>query len=316
VLSMASLDFSLQFLVGGDLRPWLGLVLRGGFGSALRSLSCGLKDATCKSCLLAARCAYGYLFETPVPFDDHSQRIWHPPHPFVWKPPLLDQVAASQSVSLGLTLVGKALDYYPYFILSLEQLACGGLGRDRIRFELTGVRCLKTGADLNKDRGLPESSIFTINPLLDDDNYSGDFSRFKIIMKTPLRLKKSGQRLFHFDFDSFVGSIVRRIELLAEWHCNQDLFLRFSHILESASSVKVISDDSHFHDWFRFNKRQNQVMPVGGTLGEVILEGDYGIFSGLFNAARYLGAGNQTSFGLGQVEFTVLDDEFQCNPGT
>jgi CRISPR-associated endoribonuclease Cas6 len=219
---------------------------------------------------------------------------------------LIDTAVKGQTVPLGLTLVGRALDYYPYFVLSLEQLGRRGLGRDRIHFTVSRIQCLRTRVVLTRDRCLPEASVFTINPLGKPDNTS-KITRFKIIMKTPLRLRKNGQRLFHFDFESFVRAVVRRIELMAKWHCELDLFFRFSHILESAACVHLISDDSRFHDWLKFSRRQNQVIPVGGTLGEVTLEGDYATFEGIFNAAYYLGAGNQTSFGLGQVEFAVAD---------
>jgi len=219
---------------------------------------------------------------------------------------LVDAVVKGQTVPLRLTLVGRALDYYPYFVLSLEQLAQRGLGRDRIRFALSKIQCLRTGLVLTRDRGLPEASVFSINPL-EKLHETSDITSFKIIMKTPLRLRKNGQRLFHFDFESFVGAVVRRIELMAKWHCELDLFFRFSHILESARGVHLISDESRFHDWLKFSKRQNQVMPVGGTIGEVTVEGNYGTFEGIFNAAHYLGAGNQTSFGLGQVEFAAAD---------
>jgi len=302
-MRIAALEFRLQFQQGGDLRPWFGPVLRGGFGAILRSLSCGLRERSCPSCVLAPRCAYGYLFETPMLSEIEPGTVFHAPHPFYWKPPLLDEIKDPETVSLGLTLVGHALEYYPYFVLGLQQLGERGLGKDRLPFKILSIECKRTGSLLPSDRLLPEQSIFTLDPLQQCSASEDQTSKFRIIMKTPLRLRSKGQRLFHFNFYSLVSSVVRRVELLGKWHCDVDLLRRFTHLIELAPKVQLISDNSYFYDWTRYNKRQDQTMPIGGSLGEVTLEGQFGLFSGLFAAAEYIGAGNQTSFGLGQVKF-------------
>jgi hypothetical protein len=84
----------------------------------------------CDRCILRSKCAYPYIFETPVP--DGSRRmasLEHAPHPFVIEPPLDErtQYGIGDPLSFGLLLVGRAIDYLPYFIFAFEHLGerCG-----------------------------------------------------------------------------------------------------------------------------------------------------------------------------------------------
>ncbi len=306
MLRIAALEMSIAFDADGAMLPWLGTALRGGLGAALKSLSCTLKDAACGSCPLARTCAYGYLFDTPVPAGTPDAKIPNAPHPFVLKPPLIEAVEAGAQVDFGLVLVGRAIEYLPYFVLALEELGRRGLGRDRAPFRLVSVKCAETGEQLELDRISAKDTCFVLNPLEERGSPPEENARFRIVLKTPVRLKSKNQQSFRFDFGTFLLGIVRRIELLGTWHCGVDLFKRFSHLVESGKEVALVEDRTYFHDWMRFSKRQGALMPVGGIMGEAVLCGDYGSYSGLFRAAGYVGVGKQTSFGLGQVEFDKL----------
>jgi CRISPR/Cas system endoribonuclease Cas6 (RAMP superfamily) len=305
MLRIATLSFKLKFQKDGHLYPWLGSVFRSAFGAVLRSLSCGLKDGTCSSCILAASCAYGYLFDSPVPSDLATEQGSHKPHPFVFKPPLLESVETGQSIDLGLTLVGKALDYLPYIVLSVRELGRRGLGRHQVRFNVLDLVCTRTGHEIDLDRPSTSGIAFDL-PLPSNPCKSGNSQSFKILFKTPLRLKFRNQRMFRFGFRPFVFAAIRRVELLTLWHCGHDVFGGYNHLLAESENAKLLSDRTYFHDWMRFSRTQGQRIPVGGILGQVELEGDYKVFSELFEAARFLGVGNQTSFGLGQVDFRQI----------
>jgi CRISPR-associated endoribonuclease Cas6 len=80
-----------------SLPPFLGSTLRGAFGHALKEAVCVMSHRDCERCLLADRCVYPYLFETPAPSDVHQLRGQkQAPHPFILAPPFLsgpDRVA-------------------------------------------------------------------------------------------------------------------------------------------------------------------------------------------------------------------------------
>ena len=49
--------------------PYKGSTLRGGFGSVFKETVCVVEHRDCSRCLLRTRCAFPYVFDTPVPED-------------------------------------------------------------------------------------------------------------------------------------------------------------------------------------------------------------------------------------------------------
>ena len=60
------------------------------------------------------------------------------PHPFILEPAPDNQRTCEEGedISFGLTLVGRAIDYLPYFIYALDELGRIGIGKGRGKYEL------------------------------------------------------------------------------------------------------------------------------------------------------------------------------------
>ena len=87
-LEIARFELRLAARQSAVLPAFLGSTLRGAFGHALKQAVCVMEHRDCDRCLVADRCPYPYLFETPVPSNvpqltGHS----HAPHPFILLPP-------------------------------------------------------------------------------------------------------------------------------------------------------------------------------------------------------------------------------------
>jgi len=107
------------------LKGYLGSVLRGTFGARLRWISCPSRMAPCVGCEWRTRCAYAYVFETPVPDGAERLRTHQDiPRPFVIEapPPGVLRLVAGDELSLGLVLLGRAVDYLPHFILAFREI--------------------------------------------------------------------------------------------------------------------------------------------------------------------------------------------------
>ncbi|HXQ23466.1 MAG TPA: hypothetical protein VN812_17445, partial [Candidatus Acidoferrales bacterium] len=132
-LRFARFRFRLRAQTALYLPPYKGSTLRGGFGLAFKDAVCVVSHRDCDRCLLRSKCAYPYIFETPVPEDSRRMAsVEHAPHPFVIQPPLDDhtQYAIGDQLEFGLVLIGRAIDYLPYFIFAFEHLGSGrGIGR-------------------------------------------------------------------------------------------------------------------------------------------------------------------------------------------
>ena len=119
------------------LPSYAGSTFRGGFGHAFKKTACALRHQTCDACLLREKCVYSYVFETPPPADTLIMRKYpRAPHPFVLEPPENGgtEYQPGERLHVGLILVGKAIDYFPYFIYGFEVLGEMGVGRGKGRF--------------------------------------------------------------------------------------------------------------------------------------------------------------------------------------
>jgi len=122
-----------------------GNSLRGGFGAAFRKLVCVDMHWECADCSLRYTCPYTKVFNPFIPPDapqfSGNQNI---PRPFVFKPPLSQQTvyAPGEPLVFDLVVVGQAVDYLPYFIVSFRELGAMGFGLNRVRVRLDRVESI------------------------------------------------------------------------------------------------------------------------------------------------------------------------------
>ena len=126
------------------LPTFKGSTLRGGFGYAFKRVVCAIKNKECPDCLLKEKCIYSYVFETPPPSDTKIMRKYiAAPHPFILEPPPEKRrgYKTGDEISFGLILIGKAIDYLPYFVYAFDELGRIGIGKGRAKYELKTVKC-------------------------------------------------------------------------------------------------------------------------------------------------------------------------------
>ena len=131
------------------LPPYKGATLRGGFGNAFKKVVCALKVKECSDCILKEQCVYSYVFETPPPNGAIVMRKYRAvPHPFIIEPPPEKRMGykPGDELTFGLTLIGKAIDYLPYFIYTFDELGNIGIGKGRGKYTLKTVWQKKTNS--------------------------------------------------------------------------------------------------------------------------------------------------------------------------
>jgi|YelNatPaOPRAMG01_1025707.scaffolds.fasta_scaffold21274_3 hypothetical protein len=122
-----------------------GNMLRGGFGHVFRRLCCVPQCPEAKRCVLGTLCPYKAIFEPSPPADaDRLSKNQDIPRPFIFRPPQTRRTrfAPGERFAFGLVLVGRALDYLPYFVLAFRELSREGLGLNRARCILERVEQL------------------------------------------------------------------------------------------------------------------------------------------------------------------------------
>jgi hypothetical protein len=87
-ISFASFHFHLRATTELNLPPYKGSTLRGAFGTVFKDTVCVVEHRDCDRCILKLKCAYPYIFDTPIPEGSERMRKYErAPHPFVIDPP-------------------------------------------------------------------------------------------------------------------------------------------------------------------------------------------------------------------------------------
>jgi hypothetical protein len=301
------------------LPPYKGSVLRGGFGHVFRKVACIARGSECPSCVLKGACPYAYIFETPPPSDSLILRKYpHAPHPFVMEPPL-DAATIYEpgaSFTFGLVLIGKGIDYLPYFIYAFEELGRLGLGRDRARCSLTEV-CGESASPGEKTwqaiyRG--DQKVLTNGFLVCtgrdafDDHVHGHDQPHEVTLHllTPMRLRFDEALANHLDFHVLTRNLLRRLSALSYFHCGRQLDLDFKGLIARAQEVKVEKAELRWVDWTRYSNRQKTKIKMGGLIGQVTYSGPLGEFLPFLRLGELVHLGKGTVFGLGKYMLTLI----------
>ena len=128
-LTFAIFRFYCQALVPLFLPTYKGSALRGGFGNVFKQVVCIEKNQDCLRCMLRAKCSYSFIFETP-PLGETGKNTNYFPHPFIIEPPLTPQqnYQPDEEFAFNLLLIGRAIEYLPYFVYTFDELGRKGLG--------------------------------------------------------------------------------------------------------------------------------------------------------------------------------------------
>ena len=137
-----------------DLPSYLGSTLRGAFGHAFRAIAC---PAVHGDCPVPTQCPYHLIFETSPPPGSEALRTHEEiPRPFVIAPavqhqyqtgePHRQQFRPGDEVSFELVLIGRAQEFFPYFVVALREV--DQIGRGRRAVELQRIEALPSAPPL------------------------------------------------------------------------------------------------------------------------------------------------------------------------
>lgn len=314
--TFAKFRFTIRAMEETSLPVYKGAVFRGGFGYAFKKIVCIQRTKKeCSECLLHRRCVYSYIFETAPPEDTKVLRLYRAiPHPFVIEPPLDDTRVIKQGdrLSFNLILIGKAVDYLPYFILTFTELGKQGIGRDRGKFILEKVECLDVTGEGNTIYNSEKEVLQNDYPLLEASRLNHaenlsvrkadkeDNSQVELRFLTPLRVRFDGRITHNIEFHVIFRNLLRRVSSLLYFHCGRELECDYKAYIEEAEKIKTVSNRLQWFDWERYSTRQKQKMTLGGVLGTAKYEGNLKPFLPFLKLGEYIHVGKGTSFGLGK----------------
>ncbi len=320
---------------GLSLPPYKGSTLRGGFGRVFRRIACSMRQDECRGCLLKSNCPYAYIFETaPPPGAEALSNYENIPRPFVLEPPLENKTVyrPGETLTFGLLLIGRAIDYLPYFIVVLRELGETGIGKGRKKYRLKEISAVNPIQEERATVYREEESLLRNVDLLvrgrdiaDLVNIFGSGSsavdshpggpvldavdapkQLAVDFLTMTRIKYEDNFTGKIEFHMLIRSLLRRLSSLAYFHHGEELALDFTGLIEHANEVKLIEDQMHWVDWERYSSRQDGKVKMGGVVGRAAYEGDLTEFVPLLRLGELVHVGKGAVFGMGKYKIILF----------
>lgn len=300
-----------------------GSLLRGAFGHALRRTVCIMPPKQlCETCMIRTQCAYPHLFETFIEKDPPRflRGLNTAPRPYVLEPfDTQQQFKQNETLRFDNILLGQAIDFFPYVIYAVSQMAEGGLGRNRHPFALESVQWQngpesEDGWQILYD-GASQQILETPEPIAVDATPKTEISNSKsqlpkscrLAFLTPARLKFNNTFRLDFSFRHLVFKMIRRVLETAHFHVPEaQIDWEFHDLLVAADEVHITHRDLHWLDWQRRSNRQQTTMKMGGFTGEITLEGTLAPFLNLLRTCEALHIGKGVVFGNGKIEISEV----------
>ena len=270
-----------------------GNMLRGGFGHAFRRLCCIPQCTDARTCPLADSCPYKAVFEpSPPPGADRLSKNQDIPRPFVFRAPqsLQTRYEKGKRFEFGLVLIGRALEFLPYFVLSFRELATEGLGLNRAQCTLEQVEQIGTCATGNGNGNGKAELIYSADDqvfrssqslgaddwikarLRDFSGVSGNAStqRLTVHFLTPTLLRADGEVIRRPEFHHVFKRVRDRINALSTFFGNGPVDVDFRALGKQAERVRTVSSKIEWAERFRTSSKTHQRHELSGFVGKCI----------------------------------------------
>jgi len=277
------------------LPTFKGSTFRGKFGHTLKRTICIMSHRDCDRCEIREKCAYTFIFKAK---NERGEEITPP---FIIEPPLTGKqfFLKGEKLHLGLTLIGKAIEYLPYFIYTFIRMGQEGIGRDRGKYELDAVRSISISGQKVELYDLEKQSLSTEIQLIDLDQIKTQlFPQITIHFLTPTQIKKNGKMARDIDMEILLSAILRRYHRLRHYYTDENKE-KFEIDWKLARQVKIIHQELRPVHFKRFSNRQKRPVPVDGITGKITFSGNLTPFYPWLKIGEFLHVGKGAVFGLG-----------------
>jgi hypothetical protein len=313
-LSLLRARVTLRLLEDAVFPSYKGGMLRGGFGYAFQRATCP-QSCWCAAdtCTIKPVCPFRWVFATPHPPEvSHLHDLKDVPRPFVIEPPIdgCTRYAAGDVLEFGLVLIGRGIEYLPYFLFSFEQLGNMGLGRQHTRARLERVEALEpwqpTGQVIYQD-GHVLSSANKL-PLIDAAMIKARAEALPadlhLHLRAPLRVKTRGEWLCSIEPAALIRAVCWRLNALATFHGDGPWPVNHHALIEQAGDITVEQVQVRWVDWERTSTRgpQPQKMTLGGIVGSAALRNVPVDVRAVLLAGSLVHVGKACTFGHGGYE--------------
>jgi hypothetical protein len=274
------------------LPPAAGAALRGALFGTLRARFCAVGGGpACGQAPAAADCPVCGLL---APTEQGRQRGQDVPRPYVLRVALDAPLAyvPGQTFAFTLVIFGHAAAVFPYALLGIQEVGERGLGAARAgRFRVAEVwaehplagrqeRLYRAPDGAIASPALPVDAadvaaeaaalVAKLSPLMTHH------SALRLTLRTPARLVDGGRLLkpASFELRPLLARLLERLDALGARYGAGPTGVEAAALLAAAERVRIVERRLAWRDLFRSSARHGRQLPMGGLVGDVILEGD------------------------------------------
>jgi len=290
------------------LPPYKGATFRGGFGQVFRRIACAVREQDCRSCRLKTQCPYAYIFETSPPENSEALSKYESiPRPFLLEPPAERKTvyAPGETVDFHLLLIGRAIQYLPYFIVVFREMGESGLGRGRRTFMLTEVAALGRQETVQIYSSQTNTIYNADPPVISFPQHLSPISQIQVNFTTPVRLVDEGVHPTVPEFHVFFRQIMRRISALAYFHHDRRLEADYAGLAARSRQISLSANKTYWQELERYSRRQDRRISMGGLVGTATYQGNLTEFMPWLALGEQVHVGKNTVFGLGKYNLTI-----------
>jgi len=290
-----------------DLPPFLGTTLRGAFGLLFKRTVCQARHGRCVQCGVRTVCPYPAVFEGLAPEGRQIMRRYDTiPQPFVLLVPSPGQRwGRPGELVWGFRLFGAACRFWPYVVHTFDAAGKAGIGRGRWKYT---IQCVTDGIGGNT-LWTPGCSDWAEPAQRHIDHCASTVPPHCTLrwrFETPLRLRSSGMvRDEQISPMDLLLNGRRRFSIMRHFYDADGSELPPDERLD-AGRFRIISEQVFPWAHRRYSLRQKRRMVLGGLLGEMVIEGPWGLSGPWLNAVPILHLGKATTFGFGNVKWEML----------
>jgi hypothetical protein len=264
-----------------------GAALRGALFGALRAQFCVAEGGPdCGSPEAAARCRVCFLL---APVEVGNRRGQDVPRPYVLRLPPEGPRAYTPGDTLAFELAtfGRALGVFPYALLGIEEMGQRGLGANRggsFRLVEAWAENPLAGRQERVYRAADRAVQTPALPLTATDvateaaslSARGGAARLRLALRSPTRLVEAGSLVKPQGFEArtLVARLLERLDALGARYGAGATGADRAELRRQAEGVRVVERQLAWHDVFRGSGRHRARLPMGGLVGEVVLEGE------------------------------------------
>ncbi len=271
-------------------------------GKELFYLICPFRSRMCERCTLRFKCAYSFVFESPVTRDNpvlYGRNFAS--HPFVMSSDVGEK-QSTERLNLKMILIGQAAEYIPIIFWSFIRAGETGIFKNRVRYKIDELKINGQPSFKDEKLNLPGGQYHW---RLSEEETTKRGQLFLEFL-TPFRFKKDGRYLKEMSVEDVLQAAKRRMEILVGTYGAQD-FVRMPFPQMEAFSENA---QMRWKDYVRWSARQKQQMRLGGVVGILSVEGQFSAMAlSLLKGAEIFHVGKNTSFGLGKIKVTFVEGE-------